>query len=499
MERDFILQMSGISKAFSGVPALTNVELNVRRGTVHALMGENGAGKSTMMKILLGTYTRDSGTVVFDGKEVHYKSPQDALNDGLAMIHQELSTIQDLKVYENIFLGKEICYKGTILKNERAMRQEAQALFDRLEIDIDPNVKMSTLSVAKQQMCEIAKAISYNAKLIIMDEPTSAITETEVAHLFRMIRKLLEDKVSIIYITHKMDEVFEISDDISVFRDGTYIGTKAASEMNNDELIQMMVGRTITNIFPKEEAEIGDVYLKVEGLTRHGEFENVSFEVRKGEIFGFAGLMGAGRTEVVETLFGARKKDAGTIYIDGKEVQIKSPRDAIRLGLSLVTEDRKASGCFLPLSVKLNTIAASLPLHGKGPFMKWDKARESAEKMKETLAIKTPTVETLISNLSGGNQQKVLIGRWLLTDPDILIFDEPTRGIDVGSKSEIHRLLSGLAKQGKCIIIVSSELPEAMGMSDRLLVMSEGKAVGVIDRKDFSQEKIMRYATGVAD
>ncbi len=496
---DYILEMEGISKAFSGVPALTDVELKVRRGTVHALMGENGAGKSTMMKILLGIYMRDQGTVRFNGREVHYKSPKEALEDGLAMIHQELSTVQELKVYENIFLGKELCVKGTLLKKNKLMKEKTRELFERLEISIDPDEKMKNLSIARQQLCEIAKAISYDAKLIIMDEPTSAIMESEVAHLFRIIRKLLQEGISIIYITHKMDEVFEISDEISVFRDGCYIGTKQAGEISRDELIQMMVGRTITSIFPKEPCEIGDVWLRVEKLNRKGEFEDVSFEVRKGEILGLAGLMGAGRTEVVETLFGVRKKDSGKVYIDGKEVRIKSPQDAIAHGFSLVTEDRKRNGCFLPLSVRLNTVAASLPQHGKGIFVDRKKTVESTKRMNEKLAVKTPGVHALISSLSGGNQQKVLIGRWLLTDPDILIFDEPTRGIDVGSKSEIHRLLSNLAKKGKCVIIVSSEMPEVMGMSDRILVMSDGKVKGVISRGEFSQERIMQFATGTED
>ncbi len=324
MEQDYILEVDGICKSFPGVAALQNVGFKVRRGTVHSLMGENGAGKSTMMKILLGVYTRNSGKIIFNGREVTYKGPRDALNDGLAMIHQELSTVQELTVYENIFLGKEICYKGTWIKNENAMRTQAKQLFQRLGIDINPDAKMKTLSVAKQQLCEIAKAISYNAKLIIMDEPTSAmdeptsaITETEVAHLLQIIRKLKSEQVSIIYITHKMDEVFEISDDISVFRDGQYIGTKAAKDMTTNELIQMMVGRTITNIFPKEEVQLGEVYLKVDGLSCDGVFRDVSFDVHKGEIFGFAGLMGAGRTEVVETLFGVRKKSSGKIFIDG--------------------------------------------------------------------------------------------------------------------------------------------------------------------------------------
>ena len=498
-QSDYILQISGINKSFSGVPALNNVGFNVRRGTVHALMGENGAGKSTMMKILLGIYTRDSGTIIFDGKDVHFKTPRTALDQGLAMIHQELSTVRDLKVYENIFLGKEICYKGTLIKNERAMRAETQKLLDSLEIAVDPDAKMGTLSVAKQQLCEIAKAVSYNAKLVIMDEPTSAITGVEVERLFQLIRKLRDQGVSIIYITHKMDEVFEISDDISVFRDGCFIGTNSAKDMTIDELINMMVGRTISNIFPKEDTEIGETYLRVEGLSRKGEFENISFEVHRGEILGLAGLMGAGRTEVVETIFGARKKTAGKIFINGKEVTINTPKDAIRAGIGLVTEDRKQSGCFLPLSIRLNTVMAALPQHCKGPFVQQKKTGESAAAIKETLAVKAPSTETIISNLSGGNQQKVLIGRWLLTEPEILIFDEPTRGIDVGSKAEIHRMISDLAKQGKCIIMVSSELPEVMGMSDRILVMHEGELTGFVDRKDFSQETIMRYATGIVD
>lgn len=498
-DNGYILQISGINKSFSGVPALTDVGFNVRRGTVHALMGENGAGKSTMMKILLGIYTRDSGKIVFDGREVYYKNPRAALADGLAMIHQELSTVRDLKVYENIFLGKEICHKGFPLKNDSAMRAETKALFDRLEISISPDAKMGTLSVAQQQLCEIAKAVSYNAKLVIMDEPTSAITGVEVERLFKIIRKLREDGVSIIYITHKMDEVFEISDDISVFRDGHFIGTSSAKEMSIDDMIGMMVGRKISNIFPKEECEIGEEYFRVEGLSRKGEFEDVSFSVRRGEIVGLAGLMGAGRTEVVETIFGARKKTSGKVYVGGKEINVKMPKDAIKAGIGLVTEDRKYSGCFLQLSIRLNTVMASLAQHCKGVFVQKKMTVESAEAMKEKLAVKAPSIETIISNLSGGNQQKVLIGRWLLTEPDILIFDEPTRGIDVGSKAEIHRMLSNQAKQGKCVIMVSSELPEVMGMSDRILVMHEGKMTGLIERKDFSQEKIMRYATGIVD
>ena len=494
-DRELILEMTGISKAFSGVPALTDVSLRVHRGAVHALMGENGAGKSTLMKILLGSYTRDSGKIVFDGREVVYRNPRAALDDGIAMIHQELSTIQDLRVYENIFLGKELTVGRGLLKNDPEMKKRTAQLLESLHIDIDPNRKMRTLSVAQQQMCEIAKAISYDAKLIIMDEPTSAITDKEVEQLFATIRRLKKDGISVIYISHKMDEIFDIADELTVLRDGRFVHDCLTSEIDEDGLIRLMVGRNIDNIYPKGTHAIGDVYLKVENLSRKGDFEPVSFDVRRGEIFGLAGLMGAGRTEIVETLFGLRQKTSGKITIDGREVKINRPQDAIRAGFGLVTEDRRMTGCFLPLSIRMNTISASIRAHSKGAFVDRRKTRESTERMRQLLSIKMPSVETLISKLSGGNQQKVLIGRWMLNEPDILIFDEPTRGIDVGSKSEIHRLMSELAAQGKCIIMVSSEMPEIMGMCDRIMVMCEGTKTGVVERGDFTQETILRYAT----
>jgi len=495
-ENEYILEMENVCKTFPGVAALKNISLKVRRGTTHAIMGENGAGKSTMMKVLLGIYKRDSGIVRFRGEDVNFKGPGNALQSGLAMIHQELSTVRELRVYENIFLGKELTFGKTGIKREKAMIRETKELFDRLGINMNPQAKMGTLSVAQQQLCEIAKAISYNAELIIMDEPTSAITESEVEHLFGIIRNLSENKRTVIYITHKMDEVFQITDEISVYRDGEYINTVKTIDTSKDQLISMMVGRSIDNLFPKLPAEIGEIYLKVEGLSRENEFKDVSFEVRRGEILGVAGLMGAGRSEVMETLFGCRKKNEGRIFIGGKEINITSPKDAIMNGIGLLTEDRKHSGCFLPLSVKFNTCIASMREFAGLFFAKKMKIDEAAEEMRKRINIKTPSVNQKIVNLSGGNQQKVLVGRWLLTDPDILIMDEPTRGIDVGAKAEIHKLISTLAAQGKCIIMISSELPEIMGMSDRVMVMCEGRMMGIIDKDDITQEKVMRYATG---
>lgn len=500
MERsDYILEMSGINKSFSGVHVLHDVQLNVKKGTVHALMGENGAGKSTLMKILLGIYSKDSGKIIYDGNEVTFSNPRSALDHGIAMIHQELSTVRDLKVYENIFLGKEIRLGHSILKNDKAMQIETQKLFDGIGININPNTKMRSLSVAMQSMCEIAKAISYNAKLIIMDEPTSALTDAEVDMLFKIIRKLKADGISIIYISHKMDEIFEICDELTVFRDGKYIDSFAVKDTTRNELIRLMVGRSIENLFPKKIVPLGDVFFEVKDFSRNGEFKNVSFQVRRGEIFGIAGLVGAGRTELVETIFGVRKKTSGKIFINGKETEVHSPEEAIKAGMSLVTEDRKLSGCFLPLSVKQNIVMASLDKYSKGSFVNRKKVKEVSESMVKEMRVRTPSIETLMKNLSGGNQQKVLISRWLLNDPDILIFDEPTRGIDVGSKEEIYKLLSKFAEEGKCVIMISSELPEVMGISDRIMVMHEGIATGILNREEFSQNTIMRYATNTLE
>jgi ABC-type sugar transport system ATPase subunit len=495
----FILEFREIGKSFPGVKALDDVSFKVRRGSVHALMGENGAGKSTLMKVLLGIYAKDSGNIFLQGNKLDINSPLEGLKNGIAMIHQELSAVQELTVYENIFLGKERTLGKTFLTDRKRMTRETTELFGKLNIKIDPAVKMSQLSVSQQQMCEIAKAISYDAELIIMDEPTSAITEAEVERLFRIIKDLTAKGITIIYITHKMDEVFKITDEITVLRDGKVIGTVNTSETSRDKLIEMMVGREIKNIFPKEEVFIGEVYFSVKSLCREGEFEDVSFDLRRGEILGVAGLMGAGRSEVMETIFGIRKKTNGRLYIEGKEVKINTPMDAIRNGIAFLTEDRKASGCFLPLSVLSNIAVASVDVYSKGSFFDYKKADEMALEMQKKLSIKTSSLDEKIINLSGGNQQKVLIARWLLTEFKILIVDEPTKGIDVGSKVEIHKLISGLAKEGKCIIMISSEIPEVLGMSDRIMVMSFGRLTGFLSRKDATQEKILLYATGVTE
>lgn len=495
MSEDNVLVMEHISKAFPGVQALSDVRLTVRRGSVHALMGENGAGKSTLMKVLIGMYIPEEGEITFLGKKVKIENTQQALRMGISMIHQELSPEPYMTVAENIFLGREPLGRFGLI-DKKKMIANTRALLERLEIDIDPNTVMRSLSVANTQMVEIAKAISYDSSLIIMDEPTSAITEREVAHLFRIIRTLKEKGVAIIYITHKMDEVFQIADDITVFRDGRHIATVPAAETDRNSLIAMMVGRELTNLFPKEDAPIGEVVLAVQGLTRTGIVENVSFELRRGEILGLAGLMGAGRTEVIEGVFGIKPIDAGEITVKGKRVQIKSPRDAIRHGMALLTEDRKLTGIMGVLSVRDNMMIASLSSYSKGGFLNKRIINETCAREKTRLELKTPSMDQVIRLLSGGNQQKVLVSRWLLTVPDILILDEPTRGIDVGAKSEIHRLMSKLAQEGKAIIMISSELPEILGMSDRVLVMHEGRVGGIFDRKDATQETIMRAATG---
>jgi len=494
VQDEYILRMSDIVKTFPGVKALDHCKLDVKKGHVHAVMGENGAGKSTLMKVLFGLYKQDEGEVWFNGHTRHFHGPHDALKNGLAMIHQELSNVRMLTVAENIFLGKEINHKVGLL-NKSKMIKETKKLFEKLSIDIDPAAPMSSLSVSKQQLCEIVKAVSYNAELIVMDEPTSAITENEVEHLFRIIRTLLERNITVIYITHKLNEIFQIADEVSVYRDGQYIDTIDVKDVTKDMVVSMMVGREITDIYNKEKVEIGDTLLRVENLSCKGEFQDVYFDLRKGEILGVAGLVGAGRSELVETIFGVRKKTAGKIFIQDKEVAISSPKDAINNKMALLTEDRKFSGCFLPLNIMENTIMASTDAHSKGMFFDFKKAAESSNSMKVALSIKTPSLQQKIMFLSGGNQQKVLVGRWLLTHPDILIVDEPTRGIDVGAKSEIYKLLTEIAKQGKGIIMVSSELPEILGMSDRVMVMSEGRMTGILPIEEATQAKILEYST----
>ena len=500
MAGDVLLRMEGISKTFPGVRALDDVHLEVRAGTVHALMGENGAGKSTLMKVLIGMYQPDAGTITIGGEPVSIPDTAAAFKLGISMIHQELSPVPELQVNENIYLGREPLNRFGLV-DKRRMVADTKALFDKWQIAIRPRAVMKNLSVAETQMVEIAKAISYDSRLVIMDEPTSAITEREVEHLHRMIRSLRESGVAIIYITHKMDEVFRISDYVTVFRDGKHVATQPASELDRGKLISLMVGRELTHMFPKEQVDIGDVVMSVRGLTRVGTVNDISirdigFDIRRGEILGLAGLMGAGRTEVLEAIFGVTPIDAGEITIKGKPVRIREPADAIAHGLGLLTEDRKLTGIMGVLSVSDNMTVASLERYSPGGWLQKRRMNAAAQRQREALAIKTPTLAQLIKLLSGGNQQKVLVSRWLLTTPDILMIDEPTRGIDVGAKAEIHRLMSALAKEGKAILMVSSELPEILGMSDRVLVMHEGRLTGEFSRDEVTQEKIMTAATG---
>ena len=494
MKTEYILEMENITKEFPGVKALDQIQFKVKKGTVHGLMGENGAGKSTLMKILFGIYSADRGTVKYKGKELKLTGPKDALEQGISMIHQELSPVPYMTVAENIFLGREPVYGKTGFVNHKKLYDDTKELLQSLEIDIDPNTKMEDLSIANMQMVEIAMAVSYNADLIIMDEPTSAITDREVERLFAIIRSLKKKGVSIIYISHKMDEIFKICDEITVLRDGQYIATKTVDELDENTLIQMMVGREIKQVFRKEEAEIQDVVLSVKDLTREGKFEQVSFEVRRGEILGIAGLVGAGRTELIESIFGIEPPTSGEIYLYGKKVEIKEPADAIRYRMGLLTEDRKLTGAFLPLSVKENMSILNLDRFSTAGYISSKKVNQACQQQIERLNIKTPSLDQLIMNLSGGNQQKVLLARWLMSEPDILILDEPTRGIDVGAKAEIHRLMSKLAQEGKAIIMISSEMPEILGMSDRIMVMHEGRKKGELMREEASQERILELA-----
>ena len=491
---DTLLEISGIRKEFPGVVALDDVQFRLRRGTVHALMGENGAGKSTLMKIIAGIYTPDRGSIRLRGEDVSFAGPLDALERGIAMIHQELALMPFMTVAENIWIRREPTNRFGII-DHAAMFQRTQDLFDRLRIRIDPKSEVRFLTVAQRQMVEIAKAVSYESDVLIMDEPTSALTETEVSHLFDIIRSLKERGIGIVYITHKMNELFDIADEFSVFRDGAYVGTHASADVTRDDIIRMMVGREITDMFPKEPAGIGEVVMSVDGLTVEGVFRDISFDLRRGEILGIAGLVGSGRSNVAEALFGVTPATSGRIRIDGREVAVTSPAVAMREGMAFLTEDRKDTGCFLQLSILENMQIAML--HDRNVnrgFVEQREVSRLCDEMKSALRVKTPNMQERIENLSGGNQQKVLIARWLLTNPRILILDEPTRGIDVGAKAEIHRLISRLAGQGVAVIMISSELPEVLGMSDRIMVMHEGHMTGILNRDDADQVKIMELA-----
>ncbi|MFJ7727430.1 galactose/methyl galactoside ABC transporter ATP-binding protein MglA [Neobacillus sp. NPDC097160] len=489
-----LLEMQNITKRFPGVIALNNVSLKVKAGTVHALMGENGAGKSTLMKCLFGIYSMDEGKVLFEGKEVAFANSKQALENGVSMVHQELNQVRQRNVMDNIWLGR-YPKKGVFI-DEKKMYEDTKAIFKGLDINIDPRSKVSSLSVSEMQMLEIAKAVSYGSKIIVMDEPTSSLTENEVNHLFTIIRKLQSDNVAIIYISHKMEEILKISDEVTIMRDGQYIATKSAKELTTDEIIKLMVGRDLSQRFPEKMNKPGDMILKVSNLTAETQpsFFEVNFELRKGEILGIAGLVGSKRTEVLESIFGMRSLKSGTIELNGNVVHNHSPQHAIKNGFALVTEERRSTGIFPELSISFNSIISNIGHYRKGPFLSDSKVKEDTQWVIDSMKVKTPTQKTSIGSLSGGNQQKVIIGRWLLTKPNILLLDEPTRGIDVGAKFEIYQLINQLAADGKGIIMISSEMPELLGVTDRILVMSNGRAAGIVETQATSQEEIMRLA-----
>ena len=492
---DIILKMNGIDKSFPGVHALDHVNLEVRKGEVLALMGENGAGKSTLMKVLTGIYKKDEGSIVYEGKEVEFTNPKDAQEAGIVLVHQELNMMNHLTVAQNIFIGRE-AMSGKLI-NDKKMNEEAEKLFDKLNIKIDPTEKMGNLTVGKQQMCEIAKAISHDAKVIVFDEPSAALTEAEIEELFKIIRDLRKKQLGIVYISHRMDEIKVITDRVTVMRDGGYVGTLITKECTKDDIINMMVGRVIYED-PKTQSNVpadAPVVLKVEHLNAGKMVRDVSFELHKGEILGFSGLMGAGRTETARALFGADPMDSGDIYVNGQKVTIKSPMDAVKCGIGYLSEDRKRYGIVVQKSVAENSTMVDLDNYVNGIFINKKKENDVALKYVKSLKTKTPSVDQLVVNLSGGNQQKVVIAKWLIRNCDILIFDEPTRGIDVGAKSEIYHLMNELAAQGKSIIMISSEMTEILRMSDRIVVMCEGRKTGELDIAEATQENIMHAAT----
>ena len=495
MAQDILLRMTDITKTFPGVKALDHVSLDVEAGTVHALMGENGAGKSTLMKCLFGIYAKDGGTILLEGKEVNFKNSREALDNGVAMVHQELNQALKRTVMDNIWLGR-YPLKGGVMVDEAKMYQDTMAVFKELEINVDPRRVMSTMPVSQRQMVEIAKAVSYHSKVLVFDEPTSSLTEEEVEHLFRIINMLRDRGMGIIYISHKMAEIKRISDYITIMRDGTHVATKPASELEMNDIIRLMVGRELTNQFPPKTNTPGEVYLKVEHLSgQYSLLNDVSFEAHRGEILGLAGLDGSGRTETLENIFGVATRKSGTVTLGGKPCKNRNARESIKNGFALLTEERRATGIFSILDIRENTVISSLKKHLRFGF--WlDNAsmKKDTQWSIDSMHTKTPSQETKIRSLSGGNQQKVIIGRWLLTEPDVLLLDEPTRGIDVGAKYEIYQLILDLANQGKTVLVVSSEMPELLGICDRILVMSGGRLAGEVDARTTTQEEIMTLA-----
>ena len=499
MSEQYLLEMLDIEKQFPGVKALDHAKLQLRAGTVHALMGENGAGKSTLMKCLFGIYTKDGGQILMNGKPVAFSGPRDALDNGVAMVHQELNQVLRRSVMENMWLGR-FPVKGGLV-DSRKMYRDTKAVFERLKIDVDPQTIIGNLSVSKRQMVEIAKAVSYNAKILVLDEPTSSLTEDEVEHLFTIIEQLTSEGVGIIYISHKMDEILRISQDVTIMRDGQWIATRPASELDTDEIIRLMVNREMSNRFPPKTNTPGDVLLEVKDFT--GMYEptchNVNFTLRKGEVLGVSGLVGSRRTELLNTLFGYFTNGSGEVLLRGKPIENTNAAVATRNGFALITEERRATGIFPLMSITFNSIIANVGNYGKF-LLSGRKMNKDTDWVIDAIRVKTPTKRTQIKSLSGGNQQKVIIGRWLLTNPDVLLLDEPTRGIDVGAKYEIYQLILKLAEEGKGVIMVSSEMPELLGICDRILVMSNGQLAGTVERgKDFGgiageQETIMQLA-----
>lgn len=494
MGQEVLLEMKNITKEFPGVKALNQVSLTVKKGTVHALMGENGAGKSTLMKCLFGMYSKDGGQIFLEGKEVNFKNSKEALENGVAMVHQELNQALKRNVMDNIWLGRYPKVGGVMI-DEKKMYEDTKEVFQELGIDVDPRRIMSTMPVSQRQMAEIAKAVSFNSKIIVFDEPTSSLNEQEVEHLFKIINMLRDKGCGIIYISHKMAEILRIADEVTVMRDGTWIATKPAKDLTTEEIIKLMVGRELSNQFPPKTNKPGEVALEVEGLTaQYSLLKDVSFKVRRGEIVGLAGLDGSGRTETLENIFGIATRKSGTIKLDGKQVLNRNARESIKNGFAMLTEERRATGIFGILNIRENTVISSLKKHRKGIALSEKSMRADTGWSIKAMRTKTPTQETKIRSLSGGNQQKVILGRWLLTKPEVLLLDEPTRGIDVGAKYEIYQLIIDLANEGKVVIMVSSEMPELLGVCDRILVMSGGRLAGEVDARNTTQEEIMTLA-----
>ncbi|MDD3569924.1 MAG: galactose/methyl galactoside ABC transporter ATP-binding protein MglA [Lachnospiraceae bacterium] len=494
MAETYLLEMNDIEKQFPGVKALDHAKLKLRAGTVHALMGENGAGKSTLMKCLFGIYKADVGQVIIDGKETNFTGPKNALDNGVAMVHQELNQVLKRSVMENIWLGRFPKKYGLI--DHRLMYNKTKEVFDELDIPVDPRTIIGKLSVSQRQMVEIAKAVSYNAKILVLDEPTSSLTQEEVEHLFVIINKLRNRGVAMVYISHKMEEILRISNEVTIMRDGQWIATEKAADLTTDKIIKLMVGRDLTHRFPPKTNVPGDVVLDVQNLT--GKYmpscKDVSFQLKKGEILGVAGLVGSRRTELLETIFGIAHHESGKIIKDGKVVNNKDSRTAIKNGFAMLTEERRATGIFGGMSITFNSVIANIEKYKKMLFLSNGKMNSDTKWVIDSMRVKTPSYRTAIRSLSGGNQQKVILGRWLLTKPDILLLDEPTRGIDVGAKYEIYQLIINLANEGKSVIVVSSEMPELLGICDRIMVMSNGRLSGILNIEDATQEEIMRLA-----